>query len=97
MSSDVGIDEDGLTLPAGSALVIKLNRRIGSVNCTLCQREFEPDPGPELYTEVPRGHVCRHCARHAAPELVALLALAKASECYMDALLLWADKSEPED
>jgi hypothetical protein len=80
-----------------TALLIKLNRVVGNISCTLCGRVFEAQPGPELFTDVPRGHVCRDCARTAAPELAALLEFAKASEVYVDALLVWADEAREED
>lgn len=76
--------------------LIKLNRRVGNSVCAVCGKTSELNVGPELFTSE-GGHVCSDCGRDAAPELTALLGLAKAAEHYTAVIFESADHPAPED
>jgi hypothetical protein len=76
--------------------LIKLNRRVGDSICAVCGKTSELDVGPDLFTSE-GGHVCPDCSREAAPELTALLGLAKAAEHYIAVIFESADRFAPED
>ena len=76
--------------------LIKLNRRYGDSVCAMCGKTSELDIGPELFTSE-GGRVCSDCGREAAPELTALLGLAKAAELYIAVVFESADRFTPED
>jgi hypothetical protein len=76
--------------------LIKLNRRIRDSICAVCRKTSELDVGPDLFTSE-GGHVCSDCGREAAPELAALLGLAKAAEHYIAVIFESADRGTPED
>ena len=76
--------------------LIKLNRRIRDSVCTVCGKTSELDVGPDLFTSEGE-HVCANCGRDAAPELTALLGLAKAAEHYIAVIFESADRAVPED
>jgi DNA-directed RNA polymerase subunit RPC12/RpoP len=73
--------------------LIKLNRRIQDSVCVVCWKSSELDVGPELFTSE-GGHVCPECGREVAPELAALLGLAKAAEHYIAVIFESADRAE---
>ena len=75
---------------------IKLNRRIRDSVCAVCGKTSELDVGPDLFSSE-GGHVCADCGREAAPELAALLGLAKAAEHYIAVIFESADRVAPED
>lgn len=76
--------------------LIKLNRRVRDSVCTVCGKTSELDVGPDLFT-AEDGYVCSDCGREAAPELTALLGLAKAAEHYIAVIFESADRAAPED
>jgi hypothetical protein len=76
--------------------LIKLNRHIQDAVCVVCGKTLELDLGPELFTSE-GGHVCSGCGREAAPELAALLGVAKAAEHYIAVIFESADRPAPED
>lgn len=77
-------------------ILIKLNRRIRDSACAVCGKTSEVDVGPDLFTSE-GGYVCADCGREAAPELTALLGLAKAAEHYIAVIFESADRAAPED
>jgi hypothetical protein len=79
-----------------SRFTIKLNRRIRDSICVVCGRTSELDVGPDLFNSE-GGYVCSQCGREAAPELTALLGLAKAAEHYIAVIFDSADRAAPED
>ena len=76
--------------------IIKLNRRIKDSVCAVCGKTSELDVGPDLFTS-DGGHVCSACGRDTAPELSALLGLAKAAEHFIAVIFESADRAAPED
>jgi DNA-directed RNA polymerase subunit RPC12/RpoP len=76
--------------------LIKLNRRLRNSICAVCGKTWELDVGPDLFT-AEGGHVCSDCGREVAPELAALLGLAKAAEHYIAVIFESADRATPED
>ena len=76
--------------------LIKLNRRFADSVCAVCGRTLELDVGPTLFT-AEGGHVCSDCGRDSAPELTALLGLARAAEHYIAVIFESADHAVPED
>jgi hypothetical protein len=76
--------------------LIRLNRRVGDSVCAVCGKTSELDVGPDLFTSE-GGHVCSACGREAAPELAALLGVAKAAEHYIAVIFESADRFAPED
>lgn len=76
--------------------LIKLNRRAGDSACAVCGKTSELDIGPTLITSE-GGQVCLNCGREAAPELTALLGLAKAAEHYIAVIFESADRPAAED
>lgn len=76
--------------------LIKLNRRIRDSACAVCGKTSEVDVGPDLFTSE-GGYVCTECGRDAAPELTALLGIAKAAEHYIAVIFESADRAAPED
>ena len=76
--------------------LIKLNRRVRDSICALCAKTSEVDVGPDLFTSE-GAHVCSGCGRDAAPELSALLGLAKAAEHYIAVIFECADRPAAED
>jgi hypothetical protein len=76
--------------------LIELNRRVGDSVCAVCGKTLELDVGPDLFTSE-GGHVCSDCGLAAAPELTALLRLAKAAEYYIAVIFESADRFAPED
>ena len=79
-----------------SRYFIKLNRRIRDSVCVVCRKTSELDVGPELFTSEGE-HVCSNCGREVAPELTALLGLAKAAETYFAVIFESADRAAPDD
>lgn len=79
-----------------SRFIIKLNRRIRDSICVACGKTSELDVGPDLFTSE-GGYVCSECGRETAPELTALLGLAKAAEHYIAVIFDSADRAAPED
>jgi hypothetical protein len=79
-----------------SRFLIRLNRRFGDSLCAICNKPLELDTGPHLFTSE-GGHVCSDCGRELAPELAALLELAKAAEHYVAVIFESADRGAPED
>jgi len=76
--------------------LIKLNRRVGNSVCAVCGKTSELNIGPDLFTS--EGvHVCLDCGREAAPELTAMLGLAKAAEQYIAVIFESDDRITPED
>jgi transcription elongation factor Elf1 len=75
---------------------IKLNRRVGDFVCAVCGKTSELDVGPDLFTSE-GGHVCSDCGLAAAPELAALLGVAKAAEHYIAVIFESADHFALED
>lgn len=76
--------------------LIKLNRRLRDSVCAVCGKTSEIDVGPDLFTGE-GAHVCSNCGRSAAPELTALLGLAKAAEHYIAVIFESADRAVAED
>jgi hypothetical protein len=76
--------------------LIKLNRRLRDSACNVCGKTSEVNVGPDLFTSE-GGHVCSDCGREAAPELTALLGLAKAAEQYIAVIFESDDRFAPED
>lgn len=76
--------------------LVKLNRRVRDSVCSVCGKTLELDVGPDLFT-CEGGYVCSDCGRKAAPELTALLGLAKAAEHYIAVIFESADRADPED
>ena len=76
--------------------LIKLNRRVADSVCAVCGKTSELEIGPDLFTSE-GGHVCSACGREAAPELTALLGLARATEHYIAVIFESADRPTPED
>lgn len=76
--------------------LIKLNRRIRDSVCVVCGKHSELDVGPDLFTSEGE-HVCSDCGREGAPELTALLGLAKAAEHYIAVIFESADRAAVED
>ena len=75
---------------------IKLNRRVVDSVCVVCGKTSGLDVGPELFSSE-GGHVCSDCGREAAPELAALLGVAKAAEHYTAVIFESADCPARED
>ena len=76
--------------------LIGLNRREGGCACVVCGETWELEVGPALFTPE-GGHVCADCGREAAPELAALLGLARAAELYAAVIFESADRPAPPD
>jgi hypothetical protein len=76
-----------------SRFLIKLNRRVRHSDCVVCGKTSELDVGPGLFISE-GGHVCLGCGREAAPELTALLGLAKAAEHYIAVIFELGDRPE---
>lgn len=76
--------------------LIKLNRRFRDSACVVCGKTSELDVGPDLFTSDGE-HVCSDCGRQAAPELTALLGLAKAAEHYIAVIFELGDRPATED
>ncbi len=76
--------------------LIKLNRRIRDHVCAACGKTSEVDVGPDLFTSDGE-YICSDCGREFAPELTALLGLAKAAEHYIAVIFESADRFAPED
>ncbi|HSE18811.1 MAG TPA: hypothetical protein VLB46_17265 [Pyrinomonadaceae bacterium] len=76
-----------------SRFLIKLNRRAAHSDCIVCGKTAELEVGPELFT-AEGGHVCLGCGREAAPELAALLGVAKAAEHYIAVIFELGDRPE---
>ena len=79
-----------------SRFLIKLNRRVGCSECAICGKPSELEVGPDLLTSEGR-HVCSGCGRDVAPELTALLGLAKAAEHYIAVIFELGDRDPAED
>ena len=62
----------------------------------MCGKTSELDLGPDLFT-LQGAHVCSDCGREAAPELTALLGLAKAAEHYIAVIFESAERPDPDD
>jgi hypothetical protein len=76
--------------------LIKLNRRLRDSACNVCGKTSELNVGPNLFTSE-GAYVCSACGREAAPELTALLGLAKAAEQYIAVIFESDDRFAPED
>ena len=76
--------------------LVKLNRRVRDSVCAVCGKTTELDVGPDLFTADGK-HVCSQCGREAAPELAALLGLAKAAEHYIAVIFESGDRAAAED
>jgi hypothetical protein len=74
---------------------IKLNQHISESACGICGKASEVDIGPELFTS--EGYVCSKCGRESAPELAALLELAKSAEHYIAVIFELGDRPPSED
>jgi hypothetical protein len=77
--------------------VIKMNRRVGTFFCGPCGKPLDPEVGPELFTSPAGEYVCLDCGRAKAPELAALLAVARAAENYIAEIFESADRPDPEE
>ena len=76
--------------------IIKLNQRIRNSACGVCGKASELDIGPDLFTS-DGSHVCSKCGRESAPELTALLQLAKSAEHYIAVIFELGDHPPFED
>ncbi|HKG62341.1 MAG TPA: hypothetical protein VKB05_21450 [Pyrinomonadaceae bacterium] len=76
--------------------LVKLNRRVRESVCAVCGKTSELEVGPDLFNSEGE-HVCSPCGREAAPELAALLGLAKAAEHYIAVIFESGDRPAPED
>jgi len=76
--------------------LIKLNRRMRECACAVCGKTSEIDVGPDLFT-AEGAHVCSNCGCESAPELTALLGLAKAAEQYIAVVFEMGDRAPCED
>lgn len=76
--------------------LIKLNRRFRNSDCAVCGKTSELDVGPDLFTAEGE-HICSECGREAAPELTALIGLAKAAEHYIAVIFELGDRPPHED
>lgn len=80
----------------GRRFVVKLNRRVREAVCAVCGKTSELEVGPDLFNAEGE-YVCSPCARELAPELAALLGLAKAAEHYIAVIFESGDRPAPED
>ena len=76
--------------------LIKLNQRVRDSACVICERTSEVDVGPDLFTS-DGGYVCSKCGCESAPELAALLQLAKSAEHYIAVIFELGDRPPSED
>lgn len=61
------------------AMAIRFDCSFDHESCALCGKSLPNSPGPQLFLEVGGEPVCRACGKKEAPQMLALLELARAA------------------